>query len=389
MMALKEKPSSAGAGWGEGFSAGTTSHTVVLAAGGTGGHFYPAEALAAELAARGHHVVLMTDARSAGLSSQAFGAEDTHVLQGAGIAGRGPVRAVRAAVALARGTVEARRLLRRLRPAVIVGFGGYPCVPPVLASRFVGRRPVVVLHEQNGVLGRANRALARFADHLALGMANTTRLPAKPATVTGNPVRPAVQALAGTTYVPPGPDQPIELLVTGGSLGARVFAGAVPAAIALLPEALRARLRVTQQARPEDIGRVRAAYAAIGVPAELSSFFPDQAARIAAAHFIVARAGASTVAEIAAIGRPALLVPLPGAIDGHQAHNAASIDAGLLEQAEFEHRPEVLAEALTTSLSSADMLAMKAHAVAAHGRPHAAQALADLVERLASQRTPA
>ena len=363
---------------------------IVLAAGGTGGHFYPAEALAAELGARGHEVILMTDARSGGLTSKVFAGRKTIVLRGAGIAGRGVVRGLRAAAALATGTIEARRALDGLRPHIVVGFGGYPCVAPVLASRLVRHRPAVILHEQNAVLGRANRALARFADRLALGAVDTMRLPPRATVVlTGNPVRPEIQAAARRGYAPPLPDGPIHLLVTGGSLGARVFSDAVPAAIGLLPPALRARLQIVQQCRAEDLDRVRLAYAAQDVSAELAAFFPDMAARLVAAHFVIARAGASTVAEIAAIGRPALFVPLPGAIDNHQAGNAASIDADLLEQAEFEHAPRVLAEALAARLGCPDMLAMKAHAIAAHGRPEAAQDLANLVEQLAAQRTTA
>jgi len=239
------------------------------------------------------------------------------------------------------------------------------------------------------VLGRANRLLARFADAIALGMAATTRLPARPAsTVTGNPVRPAIQALAGHAYHPPSDDEPLRLLVTGGSLGARVFSDVVPAAIALLPPALRSRLHVVQQCRSEDLDRVRAAYAVLSIPAELSAFFPDMAARLDAAHMVIARAGASTVAEIAAVGRPAILVPLPNAIDGHQARNAAAIDAWVLDQAEFERAPAVLAAALCDALSCADTMAMRAYAIAAHGRPDAAAALADLVESHA-QRTHA
>ena len=376
--------------------ASRTSGMVVIAAGGTGGHFFPAEALAAELIARGHPVALMTDARSGGLTSAVFQGQETFVLQGAGIAGRGLVRGAKAAFALARGTLAARRLIERLQPAIIVGFGGYPSVAPILATRFASplgtsrrqrRRPAVLLHEQNAVLGRANRFLARFADQLALGMAPTRRLPSGVAAVhTGNPVRAAIQALAGAPYTPPAADGPINLLVTGGSLGARVFSDAVPAAVALLHPKLRARLRIVQQCRAEDLERVRAAYAALSVPAELSIFFPDIAQRLASAHFVIARAGASTVAEIAAVGRPALLVPLPGAIDGHQAHNALGIDATVLEQAEFDPskggKPKVLAEALGQALCHPELLAVQAHAVAAHGRAQAASDLADLVEQL-------
>lgn len=357
---------------------------IVIAAGGTGGHFFPAEALASELLARGHRVALMTDARSGGLKSEVFAGQETFVLRGAGIAGRGALRAGQAALALAAGTAQARGILSTLGAAAVVGFGGYPSVAPVLACRALRRRPVVVLHEQNAVLGRANRALARLADRLALGMAATTRLPrGTESVVTGNPVRPAVRALAGLDYAPPAPDGPVNLLVIGGSQGARVFSDVLPQAVALLPEALRARLRVVQQCRPEDIGRVRAAYAAQGVKAELSAFFPNIAARLAAAHLVLARAGASTVAELCVVGRPALLVPLPASIDQHQRANARASGADVLEQAGFEAAPQVLADALAARLASPARLAEKAHEVGSAGIPDAAARLADLVEQMA------
>ncbi len=357
---------------------------IVIAAGGTGGHFFPAEALASELLARGHRVALMTDARSGGLKSEVFAGQETFVLRGAGIAGRGALRAGQAALALAAGTAQARGILSRLGAAAVVGFGGYPSVAPVLACRLLRRRPVVVLHEQNAVLGRANRALARFADRLALGMAATARLPRGAETaVTGNPVRPAVRALAGLDYAPPAPDGPISLLVVGGSQGARAFSDALPQATALLPAILRARLRIAQQCRPEDVVRVRAAYGGQGVEAELSAFFPNMAARLAAAHFVVARAGASTVAELCVVGRPALLVPLPASIDGHQRANARASGADVLEQSEFEAAPEVLADALAARLSSPAGLADVARKVARAGIPDAAARLADLVELMA------
>jgi len=371
---------------------GQAVRPIVIAAGGTGGHFFPAEALASELVARGHRIALMTDARSGGLKSEVFAGHETFVLRGAGIAGRGAWRGGRAALALAAGTAQARGILSTLGAAVVVGFGGYPSVAPVLASRMLRRRPAVVLHEQNAVLGRANRALARFADRLALGveprgspdMAATTRLPAGTATVlTGNPVRPAVRAVAGLGYAPPTEDGLINVLVTGGSQGARVFSDAAPQAVALLPEGLRARLRIVQQCRPEDLGRVRAAYAALGIHAELAAFFPDMAMRLAAAHFVVARAGASTVAELCAVGRPGLLVPLPGSIDQHQAHNAAASGADVLPQDEFEANPQALADALATRLPFPGLLAEKAQRVARAGIPDAAARLANLVEHMA------
>jgi UDP-N-acetylglucosamine--N-acetylmuramyl-(pentapeptide) pyrophosphoryl-undecaprenol N-acetylglucosamine transferase len=246
-----------------------------------------------------------------------------------------------------------------------------------------------VLHEQNAVLGRANRLLCRLADRLALGMADTARVPRRARTVvTGNPVRPAIAALAGQPYHPPEPDGPINLLVTGGSQGARVFSDALPRAVGQLSRALRARLRITQQCRPEDLDRVRQAYATLGVPAELSAFFPDMAERLAAAHFVVGRAGASTVAELAVAGRPALLVPLPGAIDDHQTYNAIALGRVLLEQGQMENEPMALAEALGQRIACPETLAMHAIAMTAHAIPDAAQRLADMVEQVAALQTP-
>ncbi len=363
---------------------------IVIAAGGTGGHFFPAEALARELIRRGHRVALMTDARSGGERSATFAGREVFVLPGAGVAGRGVRRGAAAMLALARGTLEARRVLGRLQPAVLVAFGGYPSVPPVLAAslsrRSGGRRPTVILHEQNAVLGRANRFLARFADRLALGLPTTRLLPATPpATVTGNPVRPEIAALAGLGYEPPEPGAPLEVLVTGGSQGARVFSHALPLALARLAAPLRARLRVTQQCRPEDIEGARAAYAALGITATLSPFFDDMAERLRVAHFVIARAGASTVAELAVAGRPALLVPFPHAIDNHQLDNARAIDALVFEQSDFERRPERLAEKLGHRIESPDLLATAAHALAQHAMPDAAERLADLVEAALSK----
>lgn len=357
---------------------GPAARPVVLAAGGTGGHFFPAEALAQELVARGHRVALLTDARSGGLRSAVFEGREVFVLHGAGLAGRGALRAARAGAELAAGTVQARAILARLGAAAVVGFGGYPCVAPVLAARTVRPRPAVVLHEQNRVLGRANRALCRFADVLALGMEGTEHVPAGVATrVVGNPVRPAIRALAGRGYTPPG-DGPVRLLVLGGSLGARVFSDVVPAALAALPPDPRARLRVVQQCRPEDLERVRAAYAEAGITAELDTFFENVSECYDAAHLVVARAGASTVAEVCAIGRPAVLVPLPDAIDGHQSRNARGWGAEVVEQPDFT--PERLRGVMQALLARQDRLTAMARDAAGHGRPDAATRLADLVE---------
>jgi UDP-N-acetylglucosamine--N-acetylmuramyl-(pentapeptide) pyrophosphoryl-undecaprenol N-acetylglucosamine transferase len=369
---------------------GPMVRTVAIAAGGTGGHVFPAEALAEALARRGHRLVLLTDARSAALASPAFAGLERYTLHGAGIAGRGVLRGAAAVAALAAGTVQARRILARAHAGVVVGFGGYPAVAPVLAARTLRRRPAVMLHEQNAVLGRANRVLARFADSLALSHVATALVPAGVrSVVTGNPVRPAVAELAGTGWA--WPQGRIELLVLGGSLGARVLSDVVPAALAALPAALRAGLRVVQQCRAEDLARVRDAYAAAAIPATLSSFFPDVAARLAAAHLVVARAGASTVAELAAAGRPSILVPLPHAIDDHQTANARALaEAGaawLMPQPSFT--PAALADRLAGLLADPAQLAAAASRAAACAHADAAARLADLVETLmASARAP-
>jgi UDP-N-acetylglucosamine--N-acetylmuramyl-(pentapeptide) pyrophosphoryl-undecaprenol N-acetylglucosamine transferase len=360
---------------------GADIRPIVIAAGGTGGHFFPAEALAAELSRRGQRVALMTDARSGGLASAAFEGRERFLLAGSGIAGRGLARAAKSAAALAVGTMQARTILARLRPAAIVGFGGYPSVAPVLASRLVTPRPAVILHEQNGVLGRANRWLCGRADALALSLAATARVPAGVRTeVTGNPVRPAIAARAASRYAPPTDE--IRLVVFGGSLGARVFSDVVPPALALLPAALRGRIALTQQCRAEDLARVRDAYAQGGIRATLAPFFADVPELLAAAHLVISRAGASTVAELAAIGRPAILVPLPGAIDDHQRANAASLaqqgGAWPIDQATLT--PAMLADRLAELLANGDALSRAAEAAASAGRPDAAARLADLVE---------
>jgi UDP-N-acetylglucosamine--N-acetylmuramyl-(pentapeptide) pyrophosphoryl-undecaprenol N-acetylglucosamine transferase len=359
----------------------------VIAAGGTGGHLFPAEALAAELLARGERIALMTDARSSAFESPAFGSAERFVLKGSGIAGRGPKAAAAGALALAAGTLEARRILKRLDAAAVVGFGGYPSVPPIIAALTLsgGRRPATALHEQNAVLGRANRLLAPRADLLALSVADTARVPpGAKAKVVGNPVRPALAAMAGQGYAPPAEDGAIRLLVLGGSLGARVFADVVPAAIAALPEALRGRLVVTQQTRAEDLPRVESAYRAAGVPAALSPFFGDIATRLAMAHLVIARAGASTVAELACAGRPSVLVPLPSAIDDHQSGNARSLAAAgaawLMQQDAFT--AEALARHLGAVLTNGPVLARAAAAAAKEAHPEAARRLADLVQSL-------
>lgn len=351
---------------------------IVIAAGGTGGHFFPAEALAAALVRRGERVVLMTDARRAAVPSAVFAGKEIHVIRGAGLAGRSIASAARGAFGLAAGALQARRVLAGLNASAVVGFGGYPAVAPVLAARTLRARPTLVLHEQNAVAGRANRLLAKVADRFAASFPGTRFAPVNAQTI-GNPVRPEIAALAGAGYVPPGEGE-FRVLVLGGSLGARVLSDVVPAALAMHPH--RARLRVTQQCRAEDIDRVRAAYDAAGIAAELSDFFGDVAQRLAAAHLVIARAGASTVAELAVAGRPAILVPLPGAIDDHQSANARAL-AGAIVMKQMNFTPDAVAASLT-ALDDARLSAMAAQA-ASVGVADAAERLADLVLSLVAQ----
>lgn len=365
---------------------GPALRAIVIAAGGTGGHFFPAEALASTLIARGYRVALMTDARSGALKSGVFAGGEVFVLSGAGIAGRGVVRAGKAGLALAVGMAQARSMLAPVRPGVVVGFGGYPSVAPVLAARTLRDRPTVVLHEQNAVLGRANRFLCRWSSRLALSFAGTERVPSATATtLVGNPVRPPIVAVADVPYSSPTTE--IRLLVVGGSLGARVFSDVVPAALADLPSDLRQRLQVTQQCRAEDLERVRAAYAASGVTADLSPFFSDMADRLAGAHLVIGRAGASTVAELAVAGRPAILVPLPIAIDDHQSANARALAAGggawVMAQPGFT--PGALAARLAELFGHPEMLVRAADSARSVARPDAAETLADLALSLMPQ----
>jgi len=361
--------------------------TIVLMAGGTGGHLFPAMALAQELRRRGHVLHLMTDERVSGYGDN-FPAREIHIVPSATPSIRNPVKLAAAAATLAWGTGVALGALGRIRPDAMVGFGGYPTVPPFLAGRLRGVPGVV--HDANAVLGRANLLLARYANALALGFENTARAAAFAAktTVTGNPVRDRVRALAGTPYAAPTAGGPLKLLVTGGSQGARVFADLLPPAIALLPEELRFRLTLTQQTRPEDLDRVAEAYRQAKVNVELQSFFTDLPERMADSHLVISRSGASTVTELCVIGRPAVLIPLPGAIDADQKNNALVLErAGggwIAEQAGLS--PQILAEKLQSLLNVPDRLAKAAEAAKSLGRPDAVALLADLTEKLANGR---
>ncbi|MGH7122399.1 MAG: undecaprenyldiphospho-muramoylpentapeptide beta-N-acetylglucosaminyltransferase [Acetobacteraceae bacterium] len=358
---------------------------IVIAAGGTAGHVFPAQALATVLCSRGVRTMVLTDTRAA---AQDFAGAAVHVIPGAGVAGRGPLGAVGGLGAIARGTLAARLRLGGVAPAAVVGFGGYPSIAPVLAARLLFRRPAILLHEQNAVLGRANRLLVAIADGVAVSFARTRRAPPD-AILTGNPVRAAVVQCAAQRYALPRAEEPARLLVLGGSLGARVFADLVPAALVGLP--IQISVSVVQQCRPEDLARVEAAYGAAGVGAELARFFTDMPARIARANLVIARAGASTVAELAAIGRPSILLPLPGAIDGHQRANAEALAAAGAAVVLDEHglTAERLGCEIAALLGDHQRLAAMADAASHLGRANAADALADLVLALSRRRSRA
>ncbi len=357
------------------------SSLILLCAGGTGGHLFPAEALADALGRRGVTIDLATDTRAAHFK---FPARAVHLIPSATVRGRDPVSLARTASLLALGTLKAWSLIGRIRPAVVVGFGGYPTVPPLLAASLRG--VPTVLHEQNGVMGRANRLLASRVTRIATGFRSLknvdARVQAKIA-FTGNPIRPAVLEAAKTPYEPPAGD--LRLLVFGGSQGAHVMAEIVPPAVAKLAPEIRARLRIVQQARAEDLEAVQGTYARLGVQAECAPFFTDLPGRMAAAHLIVSRSGASTVAELAAIGRPAIMVPLPHALDQDQFANAgllAEAGGGIrLEQRDFT--PERLAAELEKLSASPSILATMAAAAKSAGTLDAAERLADLVLQVA------
>jgi UDP-N-acetylglucosamine--N-acetylmuramyl-(pentapeptide) pyrophosphoryl-undecaprenol N-acetylglucosamine transferase len=353
---------------------------IVLAAGGTGGHLFPAEALAGALIGRGVAVELITDERGTGFSR--LGNVPVHHIASGGIAGKGLTTRARNYGRLALGVLQSRTLLKRLKPSVAVGFGGYPSVPPLLAAQW--SQIETVIHEQNAVMGRANRALMKRAGKIALSfdpVRFTENTPASRKTVTGNPVRPAIAEIGTRPYRAPSADGPLKLLVFGGSQGARVFGRVVPTAIALLPENLRRRLKLVQQVRAEDLEAAKAAYREIGLEAELNPFFGDMPARYEWAHLVLCRSGASSVTELAAAGRPALMIPLPNAIDDHQMANADSLASkgGGWVMSESAFTPENVAERVAAIFSDGAGLARAAAAAHATARVDAAERLADLV----------
>jgi UDP-N-acetylglucosamine--N-acetylmuramyl-(pentapeptide) pyrophosphoryl-undecaprenol N-acetylglucosamine transferase len=358
---------------------------ILLAAGGTGGHLFPAEALGVELMKRGFRVRLATDARALRYSGL-FSRDTIDVVPSETVRSRNPLSLARTGLMLAAGMAVAVHLLRKLKPAAVVGFGGYPTLPPLVAARLLGIPGII--HDANAVLGRANRFLASRVSAIATSLPGVLdrdpQLASKTTTV-GTPMRPAILAASAVQYTTPDPGGPFRLLVTGGSQGARVMADIVPPAIEKLEPSLWSRLVLTQQVREEDMTRVRAVYDRLKINAELAPFFTDLPARLAANHLIVSRSGAGTVAELAAIGRPSILVPLPGAIDQDQFANAGVLSqaGGGLRIVQSEFTPDRLAAEISALAAEPAKLTAMADAARKAGRLDAAERLADLVMKTA------
>jgi UDP-N-acetylglucosamine--N-acetylmuramyl-(pentapeptide) pyrophosphoryl-undecaprenol N-acetylglucosamine transferase len=363
----------------------TTAPLILLAAGGTGGHLFPAEALGVELMRRGLRVRLATDSRALRYGGL-FSKDMIDVVPSETLRGRTPWSLARTGIMLAAGTAVALNLMRELKPAAVVGFGGYPTVPPLLAARLFGIPGII--HDANAVLGRANRFLSSRVDAIATSLPGVLdrdpALAAKTTTV-GTPMRPAILAAAAVKYAAPDPAGPFRLLVVGGSQGARVMADIVPGAIERLEPSLRSRLILTQQVREEDMARVRAIYDRLKIKAELAPFFSDLPAKLASHHLVVSRSGAGTVAELGAIGRPSILVPLPGAIDQDQFANAGVLSqaGGALRIPQAEFTSDRLASEISALAAEPAKLSALAAAARTVGRLDAAQRLADLVTKVA------
>ena len=361
----------------------------VLAAGGTGGHMIPAHALAAELRSRGHGVLLITDQRGARFPGL-FENVPVHILP-AGRLGGGPLGWLRAGRSVLAGRREARALYREHRPDAVIGFGGYPAFPSLVAASSM--RIPTLLHEQNAVLGRVNRLLAGKAAAIATAYTQIDRL--KPrhrhkVVLVGNPVRHQIARLGEAPFPPFDEFAPLKILVTGGSQGASVLGQVVPKGLGMLGPSLRMRLQVMQQCRPDDIEQVREHYAALGIPAELMTYIEDMAAKLGEAHLFIGRAGASTIAELTAAGRPAILVPYPSATDDHQTANARDISkaGGARTIAQPQFTPQVLARQIEAMAADPQALSNAAARSLSVGRPNAARDLADLVERIGGGLAP-
>ncbi|MEM7289031.1 MAG: undecaprenyldiphospho-muramoylpentapeptide beta-N-acetylglucosaminyltransferase [Pseudomonadota bacterium] len=357
---------------------------VLLCAGGTGGHLFPAEAVAHEMKRRGYSVHLAADHRVQQFADR-FPADEIHQIKSATLSSKNPVAFVRTLVALYSGYRQSKQLIKVLDPVAVAGFGGYPTVPPLMAAARTGVPTLV--HEANAVLGRANRLLGKHVDRVAIGFGTTSKLGGITVQVTGNPVRPDIIDASRTDYPQRGGDEPFNLLVFGGSQGAAFFSQSLPEALKLLEPEIASKLRLVQQARPEDLQTVTKACAELGVIAEVQSFFSDMSKRLSVAHLVISRAGASTVSELAVVGRPSILVPYPFALDHDQASNAETVSAegGATIFKQSVLSPQILAEEITNAVREPKKLALAAKNAKKTGKPNATMVLADMLEELASK----
>jgi len=358
-----------------------TGQLIILAAGGTGGHVFPAEALATVLLNRNYRIELITDGRGQTYGGT-LGSVPTHRIFAGGIAGKTLLTKIAAFGEIILGVAQSLRLLSRLKPSAVIGFGGYASFPAVAAASLLGIP--TILHEQNAVLGLANRLLAARADKIATSYDRVEKVPAAAKSrivLTGMPVRPAIAAVSGAPYAPPGESGPIRVLVLGGSQGARILSQVVPEAVGQLSLYLRERLEISQQCRPEDLDEVRAAYEGCGVKATLASFFTDVPERLSQAHLVITRSGSSTVAELTAVGRPAVLVPYKFATDDHQTANARALEhaGGAWPISQDQFTGITLSILLASLFMLGDVLIKAAEKSRAFGRLDAAERLADLV----------
>ncbi|WP_075996843.1 UDP-N-acetylglucosamine--N-acetylmuramyl-(pentapeptide) pyrophosphoryl-undecaprenol N-acetylglucosamine transferase [Salaquimonas pukyongi] len=352
---------------------------VLLAAGGTGGHLFPAEALAHELVARGYCPVLVTDKRAERFTT-GFPADSVHVVASATLSSKNPLAVLRTGWALFRGYRQSANLVRKIKPLAAVGFGGYPTVPPMVAA--TSANVPAIVHEQNAILGRANRMLAPRVKLIATGFRQVGKATDTLTLETGNPVRPTVLAVEDVPYPERSASDALRLVIFGGSQGARFFSEAMPPALALLSKEQRARLSIVQQAREEDEAALKAAYEGLGIKAGIAPFFTSMPEEVSRAHFVIARAGASSVTELAVIGRPSLLVPLPESLDGDQAANAIAMaeadGAYVVKQAELD--AERISGFLQLALDEPGRLSAMAANARKTGIADAAGRLADCVE---------
>ncbi len=373
------------------------SRVALIAAGGTGGHVFPAESLAHELKARGWSVHLATDSRAERFAGK-FPADGIHIIPSATFGSKNPISLIKTAWTLLSGVQAAKLLIRTIKPSIVIGFGGYPTLPPLYAATKL--KIPTLIHEQNAVMGRANAALAKRVTAIAGGFLPESGAAYPEKTIlTGNPVRPEVLAASAVPYSP-AESGDFNLLVFGGSQGAQYFSKAIPEAVEIVSatardgygndtETIRQRLKITQQARIEDEADVRAAYQRMGIAAEVAPFFQNMAGRIASAQFVISRAGASTVSELGVIGRPSLLVPYPFALDHDQAANAAALQAagGAMVVKQSELTPQTIADIILSIMNDPQKAAATAAAAKSSSMPHATQLLSDLAEAIASGKT--